>query len=280
MAYKSILTLWDGKDSSRPAMDRAIRFTKESGGHLHVICPAFSTIKAALGFPYSEIPMAVSDAEREKLEQRVIELKTEAEKLVNSEDIYSSVEAAILNRDELPDLLDHSARFSDLVILPQPYGPDRTETDEKITESALIANHCPLLIIPADEVATTGSNVVIAWDGGRQALRAAKMAMPLLERADKVDVVIVTKNPEKVLPDQVSSDIATFLARHRINVEIKVVPKSGESISDLIRDQAREIGANLIVMGGYGHSPVREFLFGGPTRKMLEDSRVAIFMAH
>ena len=280
MAYKSILTLWDGKDSSKPAMDRAIQFTKESGGHLHVICPAFSTIKAALGFPYSEIPMAVSENEREKLTEKVIQLKAEAEKLVNAEDIYSSVEAAVLNRDELPDLMDHAARFSDLVILPQPYGSERTETDEKITESALMANHCPILIVPTDEIDTTGSNVVIAWDGGRQALRAAKMAMPLLEKADKVDVVIVAKDPDKILPEQVSSDIATFLARHQINVEIKVVPKSGEAISDLIRDQAREIGANLIVMGGYGHSPVREFLFGGPTRKMLEDSRIPIFMAH
>ena len=280
MSYKSILTLWDGKQSTRPAMERAIRFAKENRGHLHVICPVFTTIKAAIGFPYSEIPTAVSDEEREKLAEKVKQLKAEAEKLVNTEDIFSSVEAAVLNRDELPDLMDHAARFSDLVILPQPYGTERTETDERITESALIANHCPLLIIPADEIETQGSNAVIAWDGGRQALRAAKMAMPLLEKADQVDVVIIAKKPEKVLPEQVSSDIATFLARHRINVEIKVVPQSGESISDLIRSQARESGANLIVMGGYGHSPVREFLFGGPTRRMLEDARVPVFMAH
>jgi nucleotide-binding universal stress UspA family protein len=280
MAFKSILTLWDGKESTRAAIQNAIALTKESRGHLHIVCPAFSTVKTGNGFPFADVPAAVSETERNKLIDKVAALKVEAERIANAEDIFFSVETSILNRDELPVLMDHVARFSDLTVLPQPYGAERTESDELLTESALLTEHCPILVVPPMPVHTIGSRAIVAWDGGREALRATKRAMPLLEQADMVEVMIVSKKPEKTLDEQMSSDIATFLARHRINVEINVVAKSGEAIPDLIINRVQNTGANLVVMGGYGHSPFREFLFGGATRRMLEACNVPVFMAH
>ncbi len=280
MAFKSILTLWDGKDSTRGAIQHAIALTKESRGHLHIVCPAFSTVKASSGVPFADIPTAVSEEERNRLTDKVLGLKLEAEQIANAEDVFFSVETAVLNRDELPILMDHVAKFSDLTVLPQPYGRDRTESDELLTESALLTEHCPILVVPPTSAHTMGSRAIVAWDGSREALRATKRAMPLLEQADHVDVMIVSKKPEKTLDEQMSSDIATFLARHRINVEINVVSKSGKSVPDLIIQRVRDTGANLVVMGGYGHSPFREFLFGGATRRMLEACNVPVFMAH
>jgi nucleotide-binding universal stress UspA family protein len=280
MAYKSILTLWDGKNSTKAAIRDAIALTKESRGHLHILCPAFSTVKAAGGFPFADIPASVSEAEHNRLSDKVLNLKKEAEQIANSEDIFFSIETAVLNRDELPVLMDHVARFADLTVLPQPYGAERTESDELITESALLTEHCPVLVVPPVEVHMPNGRTMVAWDGSREALRATKRAMPLLEQATVVDVMIVSKKPEKTLDEQMSSDIATFLARHRINVEINVIAKSGETIPNLIIDRVKNTGANLVVMGGYGHSPFREFLFGGATRRMLEACSVPIFMAH
>ncbi|MCP5073349.1 MAG: universal stress protein [Rhodobacteraceae bacterium] len=280
MSYKSVLTVWDGKKSSMKAFQKSIDIARRSQGHLHVLCPAFMTVKSGMGYPYTMFPEALNGAEREQVAKKAEKRQAEAQELLSKEGILYTVETAILNRDELPTLMGHAARFSDLTVLPRPYGDERTETDERIAEGALFSDQCPILIVPEDQVDVAGHKVVIAWDGSQQALRAAKGALPLLEEADEVDVLIVSNKDNGDQHSRIAADIGTFLSRHRINVDIKVVPKSGDRMSDIIRSNAQEMGANLVVMGGYGHSPLREFLFGGATRNMMKDSHIPILMAH
>ncbi len=280
MSYRSILTIWDGKDSSIASVRKAISLTLEAGGHLHIICPAYISILQTQAYPYTGIPVELMDEERERAENEVIKLVSEAERFAKEEVIFYSVEAAVINRDQLSNLMSQTAKFCDLVVLPRPFGPERTEVDEKITESALIDSECPVLIIPDEDSGHRETNAVIAWDGSTHALRAVRSAIPLLKKASKVDIVIIANTRHTEIEAEVSNDIATFLTRHRINVEVNVLPHSAAKISDILRTHANELGANLIVMGGYGHSPMREFLFGGPTRNMLQDCRVPILMAH
>jgi nucleotide-binding universal stress UspA family protein len=280
MSYKSILTIWDGKSSSIPAIRKAIELTKESDGHLHIVCPAYITIIQTHSYPYLDFPIKLKTDERDRADKIANNLLAEAEKIAQEELIFYSIEKAIINRDQLASLMAHTAKFCDLAVLPRPFGYERTETDEKIAEGTLLASECPVLIIPDEDMGHREAKAVIAWDGSDHALRAVRAAMPLLRQAAQVAVVIVANSRRAELEAEVSSDIATFLARHRINVEVNILPNSSAKVSDIIRSHASDLGANLIVMGGYGHSPIREFLFGGPTRNMLQDSRVPIFMAH
>jgi len=280
MSYKSILTIWDGKDSSVSSIRKAIRLTVEAGGHLHIICPAYITIIQTQSYPYLDYPVELKAEERERAEKTAAKLVAEAEKFAAEELIFFSVETAVINRDQLSSLMSHTAKFCDLTVLPRPFGPERTETDEKITEGTLLASECPVLIVPDEDVGHREEKVVIAWDGSHHALRAVRGALPLLRKATQVDVVIVANSKRTAIQAEVSSEIATFLARHRIKVDVNILPNTAAKIADIIRSHASDLGANLIVMGGYGHSPMREFLFGGPTRNMLQDCRVPIFMAH
>lgn len=280
MSYKSILTIWDGKDSSVPSIRKAIALTKEAGGHLHIICPAYITIMQTQSYPYLDFPEELKAEERKKAQKTAAKLVAEAEKFAIEELIFYSIETAIINRDQLASLMAHTAKFCDLAVLPRPFGYQRTETDEKITESTLLTSECPVLIIPDENIDLCAQNVLIAWDGSEHVLRAVRAAMPLLRKADQVDIVIITNSKRAELEAEAASDIAVFLARHRIKVEVNILPGNSGKVSDIIRSHARDLGANLIVMGGYGHSPMREFLFGGPTRSMLQDSKEPIFMAH
>ncbi len=280
MSYRSILTIWDGKDSSVASLRKAISLTLDAGGHLHIICPAYITILQTQTYPYTGFPAELKEEERERAQKTANKLVKEAKKFAQEELIFYSIETAVINRDQLASLMSQTAKFCDLAVLPRPFGPERTETDEKITESTLLTSECPVLIIPDEDPGHREAKAAIAWDGSNHALRAVRAAIPLLKQATKVDVVIIANTRRTELEAEVSSDIATFLARHRIKVEVNILPHSAAKISDVIRSHANDIGANLIVMGGYGHSPMREFLFGGPTRNMLQDCRVPILMAH
>ena len=280
MNYKSILTVWDGQDNSRSTLQRAIEFARENDGHLHVICPAFITIKTGGGYPFEAFPEAVDPIEVEEVSEKAERNSKQVHDILQKEDILHSVETAILNRDELPALMGHVARFSDLVVVPRPFGDGRSETDENILESALFSDQCPVFIVPPTPPVEPDSKAVIAWDGSQQALKAAKMALPLLEKSESVDVIVVAKSKNKNKETLIAEELGMFLSRHCIKVDIKLVPHSGGSMSDMILSHATTLNASLIVMGGYGHSPLREFLFGGATRDILKNCDVPILMAH
>jgi len=121
-------------------------------------------------------------------------------------------------------------------------------------------------------------HVLVGWDGGVTAARAVGDAMPLLRKAGKVDVVtIVSKRvDEKEMP---GFDIARHLARHGVNAEVKRLP-SGEEPASTLLSYAADAATDLMVMGGYGHSRLREFVLGGTTRNILASMTVPVLMSH
>ena len=279
MAYRSILSIWDGKKSSLPSLRKAIELTYASDGHLHVICPAYIRVPSHDGFPYSELPTSLSMSEREDALEKVDTFKARAKEILEKESISYSVETAIMNRDQLAKFMSNAVKFCDLTVLPQPFGRDRCTADEKITEGTLFSSDCPILIVP-EKKSDKSLRVLIAWDGGQESLRAVRSAMPFLRKADSVDALTISSKKPATETRDMASDLAIFLSRHRVKSNINIVPKKQLKISDDIQKYAKGLDANLIVMGGYSHSPLREFFFGGPTRDMLNDCDVPILMAH
>jgi nucleotide-binding universal stress UspA family protein len=169
------------------------------------------------------------------------------------------------------------ARCADLVLVNQTDPDD--ERRSGFADAILLAVGRPVLILPyAGEAAVKAENVLVCWDGGREAARAATDALPLLERAKKVTVLSVngTPAPGGATP---GADIALYLARHGVKAEAVRTVSGGIDAGSVILSRAFDYGADLIVMGAYAHSRVREILLGGATRTILGQMTVPVLMS-
>jgi nucleotide-binding universal stress UspA family protein len=177
------------------------------------------------------------------------------------------------------DMFGRMARRFDLAVVGQA-DPDKVAPEELVVEGALFASGRPVLVVPYIQKApSTAGRVMIAWDGGRSAARAVADAMPLLAKAGAVDVVIVAEDKGK--GDEVpGADIAQHLARHDLKVDVKRIVAHGSDIASTLLSHAADTSADLIVMGGYGHSRLREFILGGVTRGILSAMTVPALMSH
>ncbi|HEU5274467.1 MAG TPA: universal stress protein [Xanthobacteraceae bacterium] len=178
-----------------------------------------------------------------------------------------------------PTIFGEIARRFDLAIVRQAQA-DRTPLEDLIVEAALFESGRPVLIVPyVQKEPLNLDRVMVCWDGSRTAARAVGDAMPLLTRAKAVEVVTVLGDAGK--SDEIAgADIAEHLARHDLNVEIKRIPSIDGDVADAILSHAADMGSELLVMGGYGHSRLREFILGGVTRGVLKTMTVPTFMSH
>ena len=173
------------------------------------------------------------------------------------------------------------ARFSDLVIQPLPYGEDRGAELEPVVESAMFEGQTPVLVVPDEgEPKPAPKTVMIGWNESAEALNAVRAALPVLEAAEAVHVVVIdppTHGPNRSDPGGLLSQ---YLSRHGVRAEVDVLSKTLPRVSDVLMRHATDIDADMIVMGAYGHSRFREAILGGATRYMLEQAKLPVFMAH
>lgn len=173
-----------------------------------------------------------------------------------------------------------SARIADIVMARQP---DRAKEDVTTPdfEALMFESGRPVLFLPADgALADPVANVLIAWDGSREAARAVQDAMPFLKAAKNVEIVIIDADRQANLTMPLpGSDIASSLARHDIHAAITTVGREGRSTAEAIAAQVVATNADLLVMGAYTHQRIREWLFGGVTRAFLDKLPVATLMS-
>jgi nucleotide-binding universal stress UspA family protein len=178
-----------------------------------------------------------------------------------------------------PDVFGPLARRFDLSVVGQAE-PNKVAPEDLIIEAALFDSGRPVIVVPyvyKDPLKL--DRVLVAWDGSRAAARALGDALPVLTRATVVEVVLATTEPVK--SDEIpGADVAEMLARHGLAVELQRIGTAGISVADTLLNHAAESAANLIVMGGYGRSRLREFVLGGTTRAMLTSMTVPVLMSH
>jgi nucleotide-binding universal stress UspA family protein len=148
-----------------------------------------------------------------------------------------------------------------------------------IIEGALFESGRPVIIVPyIQKSGLTLERVLACWDGGRTAARAIADAMPFLERAKAVDLVIVAEERKN---DEITGvRMSEHLTRHGVTVSVKRIAKGDLAVQDVILSYAADSGADFMVMGGYGHSRLREFILGGVTRGILNSMTVPVLMSH
>lgn len=168
-----------------------------------------------------------------------------------------------------------AGRVSDLIVLARPASD--TDVGARLTlEAALMDTGRPLVVVPPKSPARIGGNIAIAWNSSAEAARAVGAALPLLVKAKKV--TILTAN-EPGTEDADPEALKKSLAWHGINAKVEVVRARGD-IGKALMSAAERVGANLLVMGAYSHSRVREMVLGGVTRHVLSDSDIPVFMVH
>jgi nucleotide-binding universal stress UspA family protein len=171
------------------------------------------------------------------------------------------------------------ARRFDLAVVGQTQ-PDRDEVEGLIAEGVLFESGRPVIIVPYIQKAPLKLDRVMAcWDGSRQATRAIADAMPLLERAGQVELVIVADDPGK--QDEIpGADMGEHLARHGLKVDVNRITEGDIDVADALLSHAADASIDFMVMGGYGHSRLREFVLGGVTRSVLRSMTVPVLMSH
>jgi nucleotide-binding universal stress UspA family protein len=177
------------------------------------------------------------------------------------------------------DQFGRMARRFDLSVIGQPK-PDTGGPEEFITEGALFESGRPVVVVPYIQKGGLKLDRIIAcWDGSRTAARAIADAMPFLERSKSIELLIVSGDRGK--SDEIpGADMGEHLARHGLKVDVKRIVSKDVDVTNTILSYAADCSADFMIMGGYGHSRLREFILGGVTRGILASMTVPVMMAH
>lgn len=166
------------------------------------------------------------------------------------------------------------ARFSDLVVM-RGLGEQGPVEGDAMLEAVLFDAGRPVLLVPQRKPASLFGAALIAWSGGREELHAIAASLPILAKMERVEICTVGAHPETKLPELVS-----YLAWHGIAAQPVELELGARSVGDALLDEARQIDASLLVMGGYHHSRAREVVFGGTTRRIVTKVEIPVLMAH
>ncbi|HRJ60607.1 MAG TPA: universal stress protein [Azospirillaceae bacterium] len=167
-------------------------------------------------------------------------------------------------------------RLADLIVLPH-CGDDPNGRLTLAAETALLDSGRPILLAPATTPTEIGRRIAIAWNGGAESARAVAGAMPFLHAAEAVTVLTAETH---ATPSTAAARLAQHLAWHRTQVRVQVVHPGADAVGHALLSSAKADGCDLLVLGGYGHSRMREMILGGVTRYMLTHADIPVLMAH
>jgi nucleotide-binding universal stress UspA family protein len=276
MSYKIIATILTDTDQSTEGLDAAIALATRMGAHLDIYIVTISHTETNNYYMGAEALMIV-ELTRDAIAHR-IELEEWLEDRMHGEFKDWSSQSATVQGPALTGYLARKLRFSDLVVLPRPY-QDNPEA-AALVEACLFAAERPVLMIPKGcKAPEAGGHILMGWNDGAEALAAARAALPLLEQAEVADICIIDPSRTGAERSDPGGAMAEYLLRHGTRSEVSVLPKTDQLICEVLLKRAKEVGAQLIVTGAYGHSRLREAVFGGATRNLLERADLPILMS-
>ncbi|HKQ10094.1 MAG TPA: universal stress protein [Rhizomicrobium sp.] len=212
-------------------------------------------------------------------ERNAASLTEDIGKACSSLRVPLDIRRSLANLIDSPDHLVDLARLHDLTIVPC------SETDMlggTVTEAVIFGTGRPTLLLPSGNGTRSLQwldNVVVAWDYSREAARAMGDALPILAKAKKVHVLSVL-GEKGIHTTCALGDLEKYLATHQVKYVLDEVLLKGITISDCVMSYAREVKADMLVMGAYGHSRLREFVLGGATRGALSNPKLPVFVSH
>ena len=279
MAYKTLLSVVTDPVIAEETLAQAAALAQAHDAHLDVLC--LGVDRTQTGYYYAGANAMVLQETLSRATAEAEKLAAQARAALARTDARFGVDHGVAQLADIGRHVAQRARFSDMAVLPRPYGDNRGVELEPVVEGALFEGHCPVMVLPS-AVAPPSSprRVVVGWNESAEALSAIRAALPLLIAADVVHVVVI--DPPRHGPDRSDpgGQLSQYLARHGVRPEVDVLSKTLPRVSDVLLRHVADVDADMVVMGAYGHSRFREAILGGATRNMLEQAQVPVFMAH
>lgn len=277
MPFKTLLTI-TGANQGDDDLKLATGLCEEINAHLSVLVLVIAA-PPSVG-AYAEVVSPAWLAEREAEMEMLQKRNSAVSKMLSASPVSTDLSDDYPDHAWADEVVGRRARYADVTVL----GPDLLASHtlkEKVIEGALFWSGRPILFVPKGVSATLKpKRVLVAWDASLEASRAVRESLDILLAADEVRVVMVDPiDDEWHHGAEPGADVATYLSRHGVKVTVDRLPSSNHSIADVLRQHAVDTGAELMVMGAYGHSRLRERILGGVTRSMIEDPRLPIIMA-
>jgi len=245
----------------------------------HVLGVAFAYEPIIPGTVMGGIPPEFIEAQRVESDKRAKAAVSRFEQAAKRAGISFETRIISASISGAADQLGRLGRRFDLVVVGQPER-EKAVPDEVVDEGVLFDSGRPVIFVPF--IQKTGlklDRVMVCWDGSRAATRAIADALPFLRKAKQVEIVMVANGRSK--SDEIpGADLGQHLARHGLKVEVKRITSPDIDVASTILSYAADSSADMIVMGGYGHSRLREFILGGVTRGLLESMTVPALMSH
>jgi nucleotide-binding universal stress UspA family protein len=206
------------------------------------------------------------DANAKRLTERLASLQVPSE-LRRLDETFGVLSAKVVEQ----------AHCADLFIATRPYGEADSPVWTDLVEAVLFGSGRALLLVPPGRHRQGPiQTVLVAWNGSREAARALREGLPFIEQAART-VVLVVDPPSDTMP---WAEVEGHLARHGVVAEVITAESQDRRVADVILDEARRLSADLVIMGGYGHTRLRELVFGGATRDVLTASESPLLVAH
>lgn len=279
MSYRNILVHLDASERAPTRLKLAMELATRFDAHLTGLFVAFRPEVPSF---YVNAGTADDFINQESFRK---ERRAELEQRFHSEMVHTKAHGTWLDSSEHPNIVvPKAARLADLTIIGQ-FDPDDPESlvADQFAENLVLSAGRPVLIVPyAGHFSTIGGRVLVAWNGSREATRALHDALPFVISAEETAVLTVNaldgEPPATRIP---GVDIAEVIARHGANVITEQIEgMHGASVGEMVLSRAADFGADLIVMGCYGHSRWRELALGGTSRSILRSMTVPVLMSH
>ncbi len=278
---KDILVHLDASETCAQCVEAAAMLAKRKGAHL--IGLAFALESSLLQYYGGKLPIDLADRNKEATREAAKAAIDVFERGTKGLEISAQSRIVECSTMELAEKIAFEARHVDLTFLEQP-SPDRKNRGlvSSLLEGALFNTGRPVYIVPyIGRRDTPVRKAVIAWDGSYKSARAVNDAIPLLsDRGETVVLIIDPDKRKKSHGPKPGADIVAHLERHGIRASIVVKPSGGLDISTTILNFVSDAGADLLVMGAYGHSRLRERTLGGVTRTILDQMTVPVLMSN
>jgi nucleotide-binding universal stress UspA family protein len=275
MTVKAILAIADGGGGTKGALETAILIARRCGAGVDVV-----HVRADVETMVPVIGEGMSGAMVEQMMAAMAQsIEARAAKARATYDEVSKTGGVKLVWREMtgrePDVVAAAGRLSDLIVIGRP--DKDTETPLAATlDAALFDTGRPVLVAPATAPATIGKTIALAWNGSAQSARLVAGGLPLFALSERVIVMTVGEIDSLAT----ASELVAYLARHDIRAVHQAVEKGEQSVGEALLHHGEKAGADLLAMGAYGHSRLREMILGGATRDVLSESKIPVLMAH
>ena len=275
-ALREIVVFVDGRTEASGILEFAGVLAQEHGAHLiGVFIQPDPFVTPSETFARGTGILGVIEAHRAQLEGIEASHRARFADIVRAQGIRSEWRALSSSSN---DGAEH-VHYADLAVIARADPASQMAGPAGLVESLVLTSGRPIIMFPPHGAVSRVRRVVVGWNARREAIRAVGDALPLLTRAEAVEVLVVDPQRHPGHGEEPGADIARHLARHGVQLEVRRLSSGGGDVGHILLSRAADFGADLLVMGAYGHSHLSEWMFGGVTRTVLREAGLPVLLS-